>query len=75
MLVKAKCINCMETLGDYDPLFKIPDNILKIIIKHTSKGHLLFMINHKKCGEQFQVSSFSDWTISTIREGEVLDVK
>jgi len=44
MIVKAQCIECWETLGDYDPLFKIPDDIQKRITDHSKRGHAIQVI-------------------------------
>ena len=39
LLCKAKCIDCWETLGDYNKLFKIPEEIMDRIVEHVKKGH------------------------------------
>ena len=39
MIVKAKCIDCWEDLGDYETLFQIPKEIKQQIRKHMNQNH------------------------------------
>jgi predicted small metal-binding protein len=39
VLVKAKCLECWETLGDYYTELKVPDEIQQRITEHAKKGH------------------------------------
>jgi len=48
MIVKAKCIDCWEDLGDYETLFKIPNDIHERIKQHIKKGHAVQEIKNER---------------------------